>query len=144
MKKLFVAAVICGILPLSAFANTYVQCGKFVDLEAGKVTGYELEISSENDLYSGPVGKNWNLKLNQNADWLTVNPKITAKSSKNAEDRTVIEITLKQAESVTGAVGIQYKLIDLYSDEPTLEKYTMGGFAGSVRIATFKCQSAND
>lgn len=144
MKIISFVTLCATILSSSVYANTYVKCGAFVDLEAGKVSGYELEISSENDHYSGPVGKNWNLKLDEQADWLNINSKITARSFKDANDNTVVEIAIKKAQATTGPVGTLYKLIGLYDDEPILEKYTMGGFAGTIKTGTFKCQSAND
>lgn len=139
--KFVVAAALFFSAP--AFANTYVMCGKSVDLENQIVDGYELELSSENDEYTGAVGGNWNLKLDLNSDWLTPSPKVTATQSEVAGN-TIIEIKIVTARSASGAVGSVYKLIGLYDEEPVLEKYTMGGFAGSVKIGTFKCQSGND
>jgi hypothetical protein len=144
MKKMAFVLIASMTFSSMAFANTYVKCGESVDLMADTVSGYELEISSENDIYSGPVGENWNLKVDEAGNWLDVNKNITARSFKDADDNTVIEVSIKQGQSVTGPVGIKYKLIGLYDDEPVLEKYTMGGFAGSVKIGTFQCQSAND
>jgi len=60
MKSLVLASL---LLTSPAFASSYVICGKSADLLTQKVAGYELELSSESDNYNGPVGKNWNLKL---------------------------------------------------------------------------------
>ena len=129
----------------AAQANTYVKCGKTVDFEAFEVTNYELELSSEgSDDYSGPVGKNWNMKLgDEDSDWLEFNPAITAKNYEE-NDTVVVEIKIKTATSASGAVGTRYKLIGLYDEAPILEKYTMGGFAGAVKIGTYQCLSGND
>lgn len=141
-----ILATLCAALFSSlALANTYVKCGKAVNPETQEVTGYELELSSEgNDDYSGPVGKNWNLKLeSENSPWLSANNNIVAKNYKKGGD-VVVEISIKMAQSASGPVGTQYKLIGLYSETPVLEKYTMGGFAGSLKTGTFQCLSGND
>lgn len=133
------------VLSSSAFANTYVKCGKTADFDSYEVTGYELELSSEGaDDYSGPVGTNWNMKLgSEDSEWLKPNKKITAKSYEVDGD-TVVEITVKMAATPSGAVGTVYKLIGLYNEAPTLEKYTMGGFAGFLKVGTYQCLSGND
>jgi hypothetical protein len=141
--KLFSLFTVCSFFSSWAFANTYVICGTAVDPEEQIVTGYELELSSEDDEYSGPVGKTWNLKLEKNSDWLPFSKRVVAKTSKVAND-TIIEIEITQAQSASGIVGTVYKLIGLYNEQPILEKYTMGGFAGSIKIGTFQCLSAND
>lgn len=144
MKKIIFTTFCIACFATSAYANTYVICGKTVNPETQEVTGYELELSSEgDDNYSGPVGKNWNMKLSENADWLKSSSKITAKNYQEDND-TTIEITIEEGKSVTGPVGTTYKLMGLYSDAPVLEKYTLGGFAGSVKIGTFQCAASND
>lgn len=143
--KLFFALVL-SLQTSAAFANTYVKCGKEASLDnAPDVVGYELELSSEDsDGYSGPVGGTWNLKLeNENSEWLASNPNIRAKTVKSG-DQVNVEITITRGRSSSGPVGTKYLLVDLYSDEPTLEKYTMGGFAGPLMLGTFQCFSGND
>ena len=137
-----VILILATLLPALSFASTYVVCGKHVDSEM-RAAGYELEISSEDDAYSGSVGKSWNLKLQENGDWLSANKNITAKKTE-LNDVTIIAITLVSGRSVSGAVGTVYKLIDLYSERPVLEKYSMGGFVGSQKIGTYECMSGND
>jgi len=66
---------------------------------------------------------------------------ITAKSN---ESTNSVEITIRQAQGASGPVGISYVLSDMYDDEPVLEKYTMGGFVGRVKVATFACYTGND
>ena len=124
----------------SVMAYTYIKCGQETDFDSFSVSGYELELSSESDNYSGPVGKEWNLKLgSEDSEWLAVNSNITATQK---EDDS-IEITIKKGQSVTGAVGIKYVVKDLWEEEPTVEKYSVGGFAGLRKIATFKCLNGN-
>jgi|GEM_PF-2617708 hypothetical protein len=139
------AFLIAVLVAFPAAANTYIKCGKTADLAAFEVTGYELELSSEGaDDYSGPVGEKWNLKLkSESSQWLPPNQNVTAKNYQE-NGRTIVEITLKMARSVSGPVGLRYKLIGLYDETPTLEKFTMGGFAGTVKVATFQCLSGND
>lgn len=130
----------------TAFANTYVKCGKQADLEsAPEVVGYELELSSEGaDDYTGAVGGSWNLKLqSEDSEWLAPNPNITAKNYKSG-DQMIVEISIQQGRSSSGPIGTKYRLVDLYSDEPTLEKYAMGGFAGTLMLGKFQCFSGND
>lgn len=144
MKKLVYLVICSSFLGSSVFAQSYVKCGTDVDLDTMEVTGYELEMSSDNDDYSGPVGENWNLKLDENGDWLSPRRNVLARSLQDSNQRTLVEITISKGATATGAVGTVYKLIDLYSEEPVLEKYTMGGFAGTVKLGTFKCLSGND
>lgn len=143
-NTLLIATLLSFAAPSLALAHTYVKCGKTADLEEGTVSGYELELSSQGgDDYAGAVGGNWNLKLAEDGEWLAANPKITAKKTKVGDD-TVIEITIKIAQAASGPVGTRYKLTGLYDDQPTLEKFTMGGFAGTQKIGTFQCISGND
>ncbi len=126
----------------SVSASTYVKCGRTVNLETEEVTGYELELTSESS-YNGPAGKNWSLKLDEHAEWMKLNPKIVA-SQYEELDNTIVEVRITDAMATSGPVGTRYKLIGLYDDEPVLEKYTMGGFAGTVRVGKFKCFSSID
>lgn len=117
----------------SAFASTYAKCGRTADLETFEVTGYELELSSESEDYSGPVGETWNLKLgSESSDWLDSDRTIVARSYEWNLD-TIVEVTLRQE-------GTRYKLVGLYDEEPTLEKTV----AGSDDIEIFHCVSGND
>jgi hypothetical protein len=123
-----------------AFANTNVKCGQ--SLNGDVITGFELEIASDDDKYDGPVGEHWDLKLDsEDAEWLSPNQNITAKKYRQGAD-TIIEITILSGPSAVGPVGTIYKLISLYDEEPVLEKYIMG-FAGQ-KIGTFRCISAVD
>jgi hypothetical protein len=128
----------------SAFASTYSKCGRSVDIDTLETTGYELEISSDNDVFRGAVGNGWNLKLDENGDWLPASRNVTAKSYEDKSGQTIVEVSLIQARTASGPVGIKYKLIGLYDDQPTLEKYNIGGFSGPIKTATFQCVSGND
>ena len=141
MKYVLLAAF---LMSSTSFAYTYVKCGDKVNKKTGEVTGYKLELSSENDRYSGSVGKNWNLKTEEDGDWLAPNPNVVARKSKNENGETLIDIIITRAKTPTGPTGTHYQLIDLYGDYPVLEKYTMGGFAGTKKIATYECISGND
>ena len=139
LLHLFVATI-----STSAFGSSYYICGKAVNPDNGDVTGYELEISSGDDDYSGVVGESWNLKLEQGSDWIKPRPGITAKTTQNSDGEDMVTVTVVQGQSASGSVGTQYKLFGFFNDEPVLEKYTMGGFAGSIKINTFKCISSID
>lgn len=129
----------------SVWANSYIQCGKTADFDNFKVAGFELAVSSEDDLYEGAVGGSWDLKLgSEDEDWEQPNPKIVAKTVQNQDGTVTIVITKTVGNSPTGAVGEQYQLIDLYNDTPVLEKYNIGGFTGKLKTGTFQCISAID
>lgn len=143
--KIF-ALLICALFAQSALAdNTYVICGKTVDIDSFTIQGFELALSSEgSDAYKGPVGKSWNLKLgSEDSDWLAPNKNVIAKTSKT-DGKTAVEIIIKNAQTPSGPVGTRYVLSDLYDDEPVLEKYTFGGFAGKVKAGEFRCLTGND
>lgn len=127
----------------TALANVYIKCGKTANGDEATVTGYELEVSSESDNFNGPVGNNWNLKLDETGDWLPATNLITAKSVEK-DTTTTVSIKIKQGDSLTGAVGTEYELVGIYDDKPSLKKFTMGGFTGKILIGTFECFSAND
>lgn len=146
MKFFIYSTLLLAVFSVQAHASSYVMCGKKVHQNADgdlHVTGYELELSSGNDDYSGIVGKNWNLKLQENGDWLESTKKITAKSYEE-NDTTIVEVSIINGISPSGPVGTKYKLIGLYDDYPSLEKYNIGGFTGNVKIDTFACFSGND
>jgi len=140
MKKVLAFLSLSVVLSSVSMANTYVKCGQSLNESGDDVIGYELEVSSESDIYSGPVGGSWNLKLrSEDSEWLEKNPKVTAREA-NGD----IEISLKMDQSASGPVGVKYVLKGLYDDYPVLEKYSMGGFAGNIKQGTFKCFSGND
>lgn len=146
MKIRIIVGLVMGILlQTSVFANTYVKCGVKADFESFSVSPYELELSSEgSDEYSGPVGINWNMKLgSEDSEWLAPNTDVVARTSVVAGE-TIVDITVKYAEAATGPVGIRYKLIGLFNEGPVLEKYSMGGFLGTYKLASFECLSAHD
>lgn len=143
MKKTIfglVALLISG----TAHAHTYVKCGETVDADNFTVTDYVLELSSENDRYSGVVAGNWNLKLNsEDSEWLEKNKRITARKYKDNGD-TIVEVRIVRNLSKTRPVGTMYRLIGLYDEQPRLERYTFGGFGGKRLVGTYQCLSAND
>lgn len=144
MKTILWTLTVSTLLTSTSFASTYAICGKKISKDGQNVEGYELELSAESDKYAGPVGKNWNLKLgSQKSDWLPANKNIVAKSQK-ANGDVVVDITIATGRSATGIVGTAYRFIGVYADYPVLEKYTIGGFAGTVKVGTFECVSGND
>jgi hypothetical protein len=137
-----ILSILVALISTSAFANTYVKCGQKANLDTFEVKGYELELSSENDKYTGEVGKNWNLKLgSENSEWLENNKNITASTDKNG----VITIFVRKFQTVSGYIGTRYVLTGLYDDQPVLEKYTLGGgIVGPMKVGTLECVSGND
>lgn len=145
MKTFFSILVFSTLASGAAMANTYVKCGQLADWDAFTVTGYELELSSEDgDEYKGPVGIKWNMRIgSEQADWLKTNKSITATSSKK-DGSVIVEIKMIMAKTPSGPVGTRYKLIGLYDEMPKLEKYNIGGFTGNLLVGTFECITSND
>jgi hypothetical protein len=144
MKYLILALIFSSS---SAFANAYVKCGKSVNQETNKVTGYELELSSDNDNFSGVVGKNWNLSLEKENNWMKTkgNENVTAQMNKDKEYNVTVEVFIRGAKTASGWTGTRYVLANLYSDFPTLEKWTLGGgIVGPMKQGSYKCYSGND
>lgn len=129
-----------------AFASSIVKCGVKADVDNFEVKGYELELSSQNDDFSGAVGGTWHMKVgSEKSKWLKKNPKITAETSENEDGDTVVEVVLRGARTPTGYTGTRYVLIGLYSEQPTLEKWSLGGgIIGRRKLATFECVAAQD
>lgn len=153
-----------GLLLYSSlgFTHMYIECGKNVDVDNGTVEGFHFALSTEEstDSFAGPVGGSWELKLTQefaksmglalqepradaNLGWVKPTQKVTAKDL-STEESDVVEITLVREQSTTGEAGRMYRVLDLYSDEPTAEEFTFGGIAGYVKTGSFKCYSSND
>lgn len=138
MKNIF------GLLFLlsQAQAATYIECGESVT-DDYDVIGFELAISSERIYgYQGPVGGTWNLKLAA-GQWLAKNEKITANYMEDVFD-TDVEIKIVEGNSPSGPVGTRYMVRHFWANAPVLEKYTMGGFVGSVKVGTYECYSSHD
>ena len=77
----------------------------------------------------------------ENSEFLKFNRNVVAKTTEK-NGQVIVEIKLQFDSTPTGAVGLTYKLIGLYDDEPVLEKYNMGGFTGPIKVGTFQCVSA--
>ena len=146
MKRLFALALLLS--SFQAFSNSYIVCAQKADfdeyIDSGKVVGFELALSSEDDNYNGVLGSKRYMKLgSEDSEWLASIDAIVASTHERGED-VVVNIALKHDLSTSGPVGIKYKLIGLFDDTPVLEKYAMGGLAGSVKLATFECIGSYD
>ncbi|MCB0411951.1 MAG: hypothetical protein KDD22_05455 [Bdellovibrionales bacterium] len=136
------AVILVAMFSSYSLANISIKCGKTADFENFTVTEFELLISSEDDNFDGPVGGSWNMKIgSEDSEWLDYNPNVTADLVQGPGSKFV-EITIK--EDMSGAVGSKYKLFNLYDETPILEKYTMGGFVGSLRVGIYACVSLID
>lgn len=125
------------------WANSYIVCGSGAYQEDGmEFENPELVLSSENDKYTGKVGKNWNMHLGD-GNWIEKG-NITAKTVELPDGTKNVEIEIVQAMGATGPVGQRYILTDLYSDEPSLQKFTIGGFVGLALTGTYGCHAAFD
>lgn len=134
------------VLANVASASSIVKCGVTADVDEFEVTGYELELSSQDDNYNGVVGGTWEMKIgSEKSKWLKKNPKITASTSENKDGDTVVEVILRGARTPSGYTGTRYVLIGLYSDQPVLEKWSLGGgIVGRRKLATFQCVAGLD
>ena len=143
--KFALALLTFTLFSVGAHASTYTICGDKIDMENMKAEGYVLEVSSEDDDFNGVSGGTWALKLQPgpNGKWIEKNPNITAKSQR-VKGKTNVEISVVIGRSPTGPVGNTYLIKNIYNENPTLEKYTMGGFAGKVLEKTVQCESAVD
>lgn len=144
-RKVLLSMLAFALSSTSLASNTFVQCGQYVDEDSFEVTGFELALSSEGSKrYHGPVGDSWNLKLgSENSEWLDFNRKITAKEFKD-KNGTVVEVTIQKDRSISGPVGIKYRVLNFFDFNPVLEKYSIGGFAGERLIKTYPCISGHD
>lgn len=129
-----------------ASASVIVKCGVKADVDNFEVTGYELELSSQDDNFEGVVGGTWEMKIgSEKSKWLKKNPKITAQTTQNEDGDTVVEVFMRGARTPTGYTGTRYVLIGLYSDQPALEKWSLGGgIIGRRKLATFQCVTGID
>lgn len=141
MKKLIYAAI--GLMALNAHAAVWISCGNGKELDEGLYEVQEAQFSSESNKFKGAVGGTWHLKIG-NGDWLAPHRNITAKSTKK-DGVTTVEVVIKIGNTPSGPAGTRYVLTDIYSEEPTLEKFNLsGGFGGNLKVGTFKCLSGND
>ena len=141
---LLVAFTFITFTASQANAAIWISCGKGKVLDGGIFEKEEAQFSSEDDNFSGSLGGTWEMKLGH-TDWLNPSKKVTAKTTE-ADGVTTVEINI-----VTGKangktpVGTRYVLTDIYTDEPTLEKFNLsGGFAGNTKTGTFKCVTGID
>ena len=136
----------------NAFSASYVECGtEIIEHENDYPTVNEvlLAISSEDEDYSGAVGGTWELKLAKDrrfaknrGGWIKANKNITAEEVE-IDGRTVVVVTIKIDEAASGPVGEQYEIHGIYSETGRADKFTMGGFAGKVKVKSLVCVASN-
>jgi hypothetical protein len=143
--KFALAWLMFGFAASGAHASIYTICGENINMEKMTADNYVLEVSSQDDDFNGVSGGTWSLKLEpgEKGGWIENNPNITAKS-KRVKGQTNVEISVVIGRSPTGPVGSTYVIKNIYGENPTLEKYTMGGFAGRILEKAVKCESAVD
>ena len=126
MKKLSVSLMLFLTVPV--FADSYVECQK-----DGK---FELALTSEKvSDYAGPVGKTWELKLvSLDRDWITWSDQIYA-TNYLEYGKHVVEVTIGRA--------IKYKVTDVLSESPGLEKVISPNEAQPLRFGEFTCFAVN-
>lgn len=120
------------LLPLflTFFLNPFAQADNYVECE--KEGKFELALTATNITdYSGAVGKTWELKLvSLDRDWITVSDLISATNFEE-EGKQVVEV------SIGGA--IKYKVIDIGSESPTLEKHITPNRPTGLKFSGFTC-----
>ena len=120
-------------------------CGDKINLKNMTAASYVLEISSEDGEFDGPSGGTWSIKFQQGQDapWIKDNPNVTAKAIE-ANNKTNVEVTVVTGNSPSGPVGNIYLIKNIFNRNSSLEKYTLGGFAGKVLERKAKCVSLED
>lgn len=144
MKAVAAVLVFSAFTSAPAFALAYVKCGQTANLEDGEVTGYEIELSSESDNFTGPAGGTWNLKLKEDAEWLANVDQNDVAQTKETKSRTQINIRISPESALAQGSGVVYKLSDLYDEEPTLEKFKITNANKLLSLGQFQCFTAND
>lgn len=143
MKLFIVSVAMSFALVSSSFAAMSIECGEPKNAKPGE-TVYELKsveyaFSSEDDVFSGPIGDEWVMYIG-NKVVSDKDRKVSAKVSKDDEGKVLnVSIVLK-----TTRVGHRYEVKYLYTDNPTLRIYNIGGFAGGMKTKEMICVGSYD
>ncbi len=143
MKNLFFALFLCVSLPSVSLGSMYVICAQEMSEDLDLMVGYELEISSESDSFHGSVGENWEMKVERDGDWLSPQKNVQARSYV-VKKKTIVEIALPTGFLLNQSSPLVYRLIDLYGEEPYLEKFSVQNPKAVELIDTFQCRSSAD
>lgn len=126
MKSLMI--LLSLVLCPAAFADNYVECNKDGKFEMAITTAAIKD-------YTGAVGKLWELKLGSlDRDWITVSDQISA--TNYVEDG-------KQIVDITIGTAVKYKVIDVGSNVPTLEKHITPNRPSALKFVGFECYAVN-
>jgi len=139
---LFLTLFLFSALSGHAFGSVFVDCGTQPNPDEGSFENVVFSVSSEDDDFSGPAGKNWHLTVNGKD---VVGQSATAKIDLDPRSRlTVLTVLVQIGNSASGPVGTEYRVGNPYTDEPKLEIFNMGGFTGRIRTATYACFATTD
>jgi hypothetical protein len=139
MKSL-IPALFAFAFSVPCFAATYIVCGDEPVQQDATFKKIAVEISSENDDFNGKTGGSWFLSYG-GFNWIEKG-NITAKQSKK-NGVTSVEVKVID-DNAQGGVGTRYVFTDIYADEPQVEKFALGGFAGGTSLGKWSCFSALD
>jgi hypothetical protein len=127
-------------------ASYAVECGSKTDVKNGKVTGEILNLSSEDDNFTGLASKDvngWSMSFS-GKEYPPNQATARVIKAKDSSHVDAIEVTVVFGTSSSGVVGEKLVISKPYSDEPTFEVYNMGGFTGPLKTANYKCISFID
>lgn len=144
MKTLMSLLLISFLAP-KAMASAYITCGTSVNVDEFTVRNVELNISSEDEDFNGPVGGTWHMDLGDGTGGVNQIPStnaIVATTTGAEGEAKIVEIVIQQNPGGSQPVSTKYKIIDLYSETPVLEKYERGGIGLPVKVGTYQCLSS--
>lgn len=135
MKLILVLLAPFALSSSLSFAASFIACGESVDFDNFQVGNFELAISSEDDNYTGVVGENWHLQLEE-GDWLERTEKIVATPINGGKD---LEILIGSNSDSGGDTEMVYLLVGVFDDEPILKKYIIRSLFERLHVGDFKC-----
>lgn len=127
----------------TAFASVYVLCAKEISPDSLDLEGYELELSSQEDLFQGPVGGSWEMRIEREGDWLAMITGIVAKNYL-FKQMSIVEVRVSAGILKNEEALVIYRLVDIYGENPYLEKFHLENSKAPVKIAQFQCLSSVD
>ena len=141
--KMKLTALLVGFAvaaPVLAHASIEINCGQNYNDDKGDYKKKVIQVSSEDDNFSGPAGKNWSLWKGKRRSE-SKGSKYTAVLS---ADHATLTITAVTAQTPSGPVGTKYIISKPYEDAPTLSVTNLGGVTGPIQTGSFDCMGSQD
>lgn len=145
MKPFFMFSLLVATLASqTSFAVISINCGTGIDRENFTVEKEVFSVGGE-DPFEGPAIKDayWGISIDGEAVYGKNITAETVKENGHFVDR--FEISVKGERVSSGYLGKKYIVQDPYSEEPTLEIWTLGGgIVGPQLLEEFECLSSSD